>query len=129
MKKRNRSGVGSGMALRIVSAGLLAAAVTAPAFAAGVEGNWTRKNGDTVVASVKGGKLYCKITKGSKPGFEMCNGMAESGGKWTGKKMKHPKMPGFMTFNGTVTVSGNSLSIKGCAVGQSACDAETWTRQ
>jgi uncharacterized protein (DUF2147 family) len=42
--------------------------------------------------------------------------------------MKHPSMPGFMTFNGSVSVSASSLSIKGCAVGQSMCDAETWTR-
>ena len=33
-----------------------------------------------------------------------------------------------MTFNGTVTVSPAGLTIKGCAVGQSMCDLETWTR-
>ena len=113
---------------RLVVAGAMSAALALPALAAGPDGTWTRKNGDTVVASVKGGKLYCKITKGSKPGFEMCNGMAGGGDTWSGKKMKHPKMPGFMTFNGTVKVSGNSLSIKGCAVGQKMCDEETWKR-
>ncbi len=53
--------------------------------------------------------------------------MTESGGSWTGKKMRHPSMT-IMSFNGTVTVSGNTLSIKGCAVGQSMCDSEKWSR-
>ncbi len=98
-----------------------------PAFADGPAGQWQRSNGDIVTATVSGGRLYCKITSGSKPGFEMCNGMSESGGSWTGKKMKHPTMS-MMSFNGTVTVSGNTLSIKGCAIGQSMCDSEKWKR-
>lgn len=108
-----------------LAATLLLAA--APAFADGPEGTWMRPNGDKVSATVSGGKLWCKITAGSKPGFEMCNGMSETGGKWTGKKMHHPSMT-MMSFNGTVTVSGDTLSIKGCAIGQSMCDSEKWTR-
>jgi len=103
-------------------------AVTSSAHAAGIEGNWKRKNGDMVNVSVNGGKLYCKITSGSKPGFEMCNGMGGGGNEWASKKMKHPRMPGMMSFNGSVKVSGKGLSIKGCAIGQSMCDEETWTR-
>lgn len=91
-------------------------------------GTWKRPNGDTVQVVAGGGKLMCKIVKGSKPGFEMCNGMTGGGVTWKGAGMKHPDMPGFMTFNGTVAVSGASLSIKGCAIGESMCDQETWTR-
>lgn len=118
------------MTLTLKSAAIAATLLFAPAaaWAAGPEGNWKRENGDTVTASVSSGKLYCKITAGSRPGFEMCHGMSQSGGSWKGSKMKHPSMPGIMTFNGTVTVSGNSLSIKGCAVGESMCDSEKWTR-
>lgn len=93
-----------------------------------VEGNWTRPNGDTVAATVADGKLNCVITAGSRPGFEMCHGMVKQGDAWTGESMKHPDMPGFMTFNGTVVGFGDELKIKGCAVGQAFCDAETWTR-
>lgn len=103
------------------------ALAAAPAFADGPAGKWTRANGDVVTATVSGGKLWCKITSGSKPGFEMCHGMSQSGGKWTGTEMRHPSMT-MMSFNGTVVVSGNTLSIKGCAVGQSMCDSEKWTR-
>ena len=93
-------------------------------------GTYKRPNGDPVRVSVNGGKLYCQITGGKQAGFEMCHGMAKTGANtWQGSGMKHPSMPGFMTFNGTVTVTPASLTIKGCAVGQSMCDSETWARQ
>ncbi|HMT14965.1 MAG TPA: DUF2147 domain-containing protein [Aestuariivirga sp.] len=114
---------------KIVMWGIAALAFTAgTALADGPQGTWKRQNGDTVKALVSNGKLYCKIVSGSKPGFEMCHGMAGSGNTWAGGAMKHPSMPGFMTFNGSVSVSGNSLSIKGCAVGKSMCDSERWSR-
>lgn len=114
---------------KIVMGGIAALAFTAgTALADGPQGTWKRQNGDTVKALVSNGKLYCKIVSGSKPGFEMCHGMAGSGNTWAGGAMKHPSMPGFMTFNGSVSVSGNSLSIKGCAVGKSMCDSERWSR-
>ena len=93
-------------------------------------GTWVRPNGEVAQVSQKGGHLFCTIVKGKSPGFEMCNGMAKAGdNSWQGSNMKHPEMPGFMTFNGTVTVHAASLTIKGCAIGQSMCDAETWKRQ
>lgn len=91
-------------------------------------GQWKRPNGDTVQVTSVGGKLKCQITNGSKTGFEMCNGMGGSGNAWRGTGMKHPDMPAFMSFNGTVAVTGRTLSIKGCAIGESVCDSETWTR-
>lgn len=107
-----------------VAAGLFLAA---PAGAA-ESGMYKRPNGDPVQVSIRGGKLYCTITSGQRAGFEMCHGMAKKGGSWQGANMKHPGMPGFMTFNGTVTFSGSGLSIKGCAVGQSMCDSERWAK-
>ncbi|MEZ5946240.1 MAG: hypothetical protein R3C13_10175 [Hyphomonas sp.] len=90
-------------------------------------GQWTRKNGDTVDVSLNGNELFCTITAGKKVGFEMCHGMTlREDGTWKGKKMKHPGMPGFMTFNGTIKVDGDALSIKGCAAG--VCDSEDWTK-
>lgn len=110
----------------VVSALLLAAA---PAFAVeDVEGAWKRPNGDLVALSVTDGKLNCAIAEGSEPGFEMCHGMTRQGDAWTGSAMKHPDMPGLMSFNGTVVVFGEELKIKGCAMGEAFCDAETWTR-
>ena len=96
--------------------------------AAEAAGDYKRPNGDDARVSVNGGRLYCKITSGKQAGFEMCHGMEKPANTWQGAKMKRPSMPGMMTFNGTVTMSGSGLSIKGCAVGQSMCDAESWTR-
>lgn len=115
----------------LVSATIVAAFVAAsyPAGAVEPSGTWKRPNGETAQVSQKGGRLFCKIVNGKSPGFEMCHGMAKTGeGIWQGASMKHPEMPGFMTFNGTVTVETSALTIKGCAVGQVMCDAETWTR-
>jgi uncharacterized protein (DUF2147 family) len=101
-----------------------------PATAAEPTGTWVRPNDEVAQVSQRGGLLYCKIVTGKSPGFEMCHGMKKTGDDtWQGGGMKHPEMPGFMTFNGTVTLQAASLSIKGCAVGQMMCDAETWTRK
>lgn len=92
-------------------------------------GTYTRPNGDTAQVTTTGGKMFCKIVKGEKAGFEMCHGMSRTGdGVWQGDGMKHPSMPGLMTFNGTVTMTADGLNIKGCAVGQSMCDAEHWVK-
>lgn len=107
----------------------LAAPAAAPALAVeDVEGAWKRPNGDTVTAAVVDGKLNCAITAGSQPGFEMCHGMVKQGDAWTGSAMKHPDMASLLSFNGTVVVFGDELKIKGCALANAFCDAETWTR-
>lgn len=107
----------------------LAIGLSSPAIAArDPSGNYKRKNGDLVHVWIDQGKLYCKITQGKKPNFEMCHGMDPVGEEWKGGHMKHPGMPGFMTFNGTVTSDATSIKIKGCAMGQSMCDSEVWEK-
>ncbi|MGV6848396.1 MAG: hypothetical protein ACWA5A_08460 [Marinibacterium sp.] len=86
---------------------------------------YTRKGDQKIEVTKTGGKLYCTRVS---DGFELCNGMTEkSDGSWGGKKMKHPDMPKWMSFNGTVVFGASDLSIKGCAVG--VCDSETWAKQ
>ncbi len=120
--------IGQWAALAVVGVFGLGAAAPA-ARAAEITGEYKRPNGDAARVSINDGKLYCKITSGAQAGFEMCHGMDKTGANvWQGAKMKHPTMPGMMTFNGTVTATASGLSIKGCAIGQSMCDAENWTR-
>ena len=102
------------------------ALVIAASATAATADTYMRKGSQAINVAVKGGKLYC--TRQSD-GFEMCNGMTKSGSSYTGGGMKHPDMPGFMTFNGTVTMNGSNLNIKGCAIGQSMCDSETWSKK
>lgn len=110
----------------------LAAALLALAFNQAVaepDGLWKRPNGEIAETYSCNAKLCCKISKGASPGFEMCNGMSKTDdNNWQGSSMKHPEMPGFMTFNGTVTLTGATLTIKGCAIGQSMCDSENWVK-
>ena len=113
-----------------VTTASVAAALTTQAMAQDISGTYSRPNGDTAVVSMQGGKLFCKITAGKRVGFEMCHGMTETGPDvWQGAAMKHPSMPGFMTFNGTVSPTKTGLRIKGCAMGQAMCDAESWIRR
>lgn len=114
------------MKLHVLSTSIAAIAMIAATAGIAAADTYMRKGGQAINVAVKGGKLYC--TRASD-GFEMCNGMAKSGGGYAGNGMKHPDMPGFMTFNGQVSMGGSSLTIKGCAVGQSMCDSETWTKK
>lgn len=114
------------MKVHAVSASLTVLAVLAATAGTASADTYMRKGNQAITVAVKGGKLYC--TRASD-GFEMCNGMAKNGSGYAGNAMKHPDMPGFMTFNGSVAMAGNSLTIKGCAIGQSMCDSETWTKK
>jgi uncharacterized protein (DUF2147 family) len=92
--------------------------------AAGVK-EYLRKGDQVIQVIEQDGKLYCRRVSDK---FEMCHGMTkQDDGSWTGKHMKHPDMPGFMTFNGTVTFGSNGLKIRGCAVG--VCQSEIWTNK
>jgi uncharacterized protein (DUF2147 family) len=113
---------------RVALGAALAGLVAAPATARDPSGHYKRPNGDKVQVWIAEGKLYCRIKEGKKPNFEMCHGMGPQGEDWFGKKMKHPGMPGFMTFNGTVTSDAKTLKIKGCAMGKAMCDSEVWDK-
>lgn len=99
---------------------------TAPVAVAGTT-QWLREGTDVINVTDTGGKLYC--TRASD-GFEMCNGMTSQGaGTWSGPNMKHPDMPKFMTFAGTVIIGATQLKIEGCVLGGAVCDAEVWTKK
>jgi len=102
----------------------LAAGLTLAAGVATAE-TFIRAGTQEINVQVSDGKLYCTRVS---DGFEMCNGMTKrTDGSWRGRKMKHPDMPGFMRFNGTVVIGAGALKIKGCALG--ICDSEAWTKQ
>ncbi|MDQ2091848.1 hypothetical protein [Marimonas arenosa] len=103
--------------------GLAVAATFAFAGLAGAE-TYVRAGKEKINVVDKGGRLYCTRVS---DGYEMCNGMLkQQDGSWKGKKMKHPDMPRWMSFNGTVIFTTAGLSIKGCAVGM--CDSESWAK-
>ncbi|MBV1706187.1 MAG: DUF2147 domain-containing protein [Hyphomicrobiales bacterium] len=117
--------------LKLAALGLLLASCSmAGAKAAdSVYGKWKRPDGSVAMVSACGGKLCGHLVSGPQTGYEMFHGMGKTGpDKWQGNKMKNPSAPGFMTFNGTAVLKGNTLSVQGCAIGQSMCGHENWTR-
>ena len=76
-----------------------------------------------ITVVITDGSLWCTRVS---DGFEMCNGMTENeDGTWGGKNMRHPDMPKWMKFNGTVYFNDGGLRIKGCAI---ICDSEDWSK-
>lgn len=118
MKLRTKLAV----AVAITLGGITATAAYA---ATDVNKTYLRKGTQEIRVFTDGGKLYCRRTSDS---FELCHGMEQQAdGSWAGNSMKHPDMPKFMTFNGTVVIGSNKkMSIKGCAAGNSLCDQEIW---
>jgi len=111
--------------MKAAAAGVLLAAMAVPASAETTE--WLREGSQTITVTDNGGTLHC--TRASD-GFEMCHGMKKTGnGTYAGPDMKHPDMPGFMTFNGKVVMNSTHLKIEGCVLGGAVCDAEIWTRK
>ena len=106
----------------------LAVVLAATTVSAQMVGSYTRhaeEGPQTIVVQVIDGKLFCAR---ESDGFEMCHGLELSDdNRWRGRTMKHPDMPGFMTFNGTASFSETQMNLRGCAMG--ICDAETWDKQ
>lgn len=111
--------------MKMAAAGVLLATLAFPAGAETTQ--WLRKGDQVITVSDAGGRLMC--TRASD-GFEMCNGMTKTGtGTWGGPNMKHPDMPKFMTFKGTVIMNSSNLRIEGCVLGGAVCDSEVWARK
>jgi uncharacterized protein (DUF2147 family) len=107
----------------------LAAGFLSTSAIAGAYGTWKRPNGSTVKVWKCGGKMCAKVTAGKGAGFTMFRGLKSAGKNlWKGN-MKHPKMGNLFTFNGTVKYRGGTMSVKGCMIGGSFCDAETWRKR
>jgi uncharacterized protein (DUF2147 family) len=113
----------------IAAASFAIVALAAPAHSAAKPcGKWKRPNGSIAKVWQCDGGMCGAVIDGKMKGFVMFKGIKKSGDVWKGD-MKHPGMPGFMTFNGTVKMIGNDkLKVQGCAIGNSMCDAETWVR-
>lgn len=115
---------------RTLIAGLALAisATSFGAYAAEMNDVYIRKGDQEIAVFTHEGKLYCRRLSDK---FEMCYGMErQDDGSFAGPNMKHPDMPSFMTFNGTVVIGSNDkMSIKGCAAGNSLCDQEIWDKK
>ena len=88
-----------------------------------IVGNWKTRAGDTAAIAPCGG-AYCITLKTGKHAGKRIGNMNGSGDSYTGE-ITDPAND--KTYSGSGTVSGNSLSMKGCVL-KVLCKSQTWTR-
>ncbi|KQM35230.1 MULTISPECIES: DUF2147 domain-containing protein [Rhizobium/Agrobacterium group] len=102
----------------------LAFLISSSAFAAeAIEGNWKTASGETA-AIAKCGSAFCVTLKTGKHAGKQIGKMTGSGDNYAGE-ITDPAND--KTYSGSGTVSGNSLSMKGCVL-KVLCKSQTWTR-
>ena len=94
------------------------------AFAAeAIEGNWKTASGETAVIGSCGG-AFCVTLKTGKHAGKQIGKLSGKGNSYSGE-ITDPAND--KTYSGSGTVSGNSLSMKGCVL-KVLCKSQTWTR-
>ena len=111
------------MIRKLIAAGVLVAAMSAPALADPIEGNWKTKSGETAAISSCGG-AYCVTLKSGKHAGKRIGKMNGSGGSYSGTITDPEKDK---TYSGSASLSGNTLKMKGCVLGI-LCRSENWAK-
>lgn len=107
--------------LMLATAGLLLA--TAGQAAEPIEGNWRTASGETAAIG-KCDSAYCVTLKSGAYAGKQIGKLAGSDGSYAGE-ITDPAAN--KTYSGSGTVSGNSLTLKGCMM-KILCKTQTWTR-
>ncbi|MDF1607656.1 DUF2147 domain-containing protein [Hoeflea sp. YIM 152468] len=111
------------MIRKLIVAGALVAAMTAPALADPIEGNWKTKSGETAAISACGGS-YCVTLKTGKHAGKRIGKMTAKGGGYSGTITDPAKDK---TYSGSASISGNTMKMKGCVLGV-LCRSENWAK-
>ncbi|KJF71290.1 DUF2147 domain-containing protein [Agrobacterium arsenijevicii] len=88
-----------------------------------IEGNWKTASGETA-AIAPCGTAFCVTLKTGKSAGKQIGKLSGKGNNYAGE-ITDPAND--KTYSGTGTVSGNSLSMKGCVL-KILCKSQTWTR-
>lgn len=108
-------------------------ATAAPAWAVSADGTWLRSDGMAKVrfepcgGDTCGTIVWLRHPEGpGKLGERVFFGMKQTAeNTWTG--MAHNPEDGH-DYDGTMVVSGNRLTTKGCALGGAICESQSWSR-
>lgn len=111
------------MIRKLIAAGALVAAMTAPALADPIEGNWKTKSGETAAISACGSSYCVKLRTGAHAGKQIGK-MKPDGDKYSGTITDPAKDK---TYSGSATLSGNTLKMRGCVLGV-LCRSENWAK-
>lgn len=112
------------MIRKMILAGVIMAAMAAPALADPIEGAWKTKAGDNAMISPCGGSFCIKLTSGEYAGKSIGKMTADGGNKYSGSITK-PSTG--RTYKGSATLSGSSLKMTGCVLAI-LCESQTWKK-
>lgn len=88
-----------------------------------VVGTWKTQSGETSVID-RCGSQYCIVAKSGEFAGQKIGSFTAAADVYTGR-ITDPRNKA--TYSGKLTVSGNSLKLRGCATNV-LCKTETWTR-
>jgi uncharacterized protein (DUF2147 family) len=88
-----------------------------------IEGSWKTASGETAAIS-KCGSAYCVTLKTGKHAGKQIGKMSGTGSDYKGE-ITDPEAN--KTYNGSGSVSGNALKMKGCVMSV-FCKTQTWSR-
>lgn len=111
------------MIRKLIAAGVLVAAMTAPALADPILGNWKTQSGETAAISACGGS-YCVQLKTGKHAGKRIGKMTGSNGKYSGE-ITDPAND--KTYSGSASINGNSMKMRGCVLGV-LCRSQNWAK-
>lgn len=100
------------MIRKLIVAGALYAALSAPALADPIEGNWKTESGETAAISSCGG-AYCVTLKTGKHAGKRIGKMSGSNGNYSGT-MTDPADD--KTYKGDAKITGNKIRLRGCVL-------------
>ncbi|MCY0147695.1 DUF2147 domain-containing protein [Hoeflea sp. G2-23] len=112
------------MIRKLITAGALVAAMTAPALADPIEGAWKTQAGDNAMISSCGSSFCIKLTSGDYSGKSIGKMKADGSGKYSGSITKPSTGK---TYSGSGKLSGNKLKMTGCVL-KILCESQTWNK-
>jgi uncharacterized protein (DUF2147 family) len=120
------------MKLRHMALAVIIGLSATPALAGDIIGNWQRSDGAARIRMSPCGDGVCgSITwlknseSNAKIGQRVFSNLKESGGSWSGSAFNPEDGK---SYSGKATVSGNSMTTKGCALGGLICKSVSWNR-
>jgi uncharacterized protein (DUF2147 family) len=107
---------------------IVAAAVlisTGVAHADPIEGDWRTQSGETAAIGDCGGGFCITLKTGKYKGKGIGKISPQGDGQYSGS-ITDPATD--KTYSGKASLSGSSMSMKGCVLGGLICKSQTWTK-
>lgn len=112
------------MIRKVILAGAMAGALTVPALADPIEGNWRTQSGETAAISPCGGAFCITLKTGAHAGKRIGQMSAKGANRYSGS-ITDPSDD--KTYSGSATLNGPSMKMTGCAL-KIFCKSQTWNR-